>query len=61
MVQQLIQRVEREIQPQLQLFLTSIADGTIDSDLKDDYHMLIYQVPAHAIPLHSTTLKLPIV
>ena len=45
MVQQLIQRTEQAIQPQLQCLLTSIIDGTaVDSDLKDEYHMLIYQV-----------------
>ena len=44
-MQQLIQRIEREIQPQLQALLTGMIDGSIvKSDLKDEYHMLIYEV-----------------
>lgn len=44
LVRQLLRRVERDVQPQLQLFLTNILDGKVDSDLEDDYPLLIYQV-----------------
>lgn len=45
MIGQLLQRTERLIQPPLQRYLTSMIDGTCtQSDLKDEYHLLIYQV-----------------
>ena len=46
MVQQLLQQVERHVQPQLQVYLTGIIEGTVDSNLKDDFTTLVYQVAA---------------
>ncbi|KAK9813540.1 hypothetical protein WJX73_005871 [Symbiochloris irregularis] len=44
MVRRLLQRIEREIQPKLQVFLMGIIEGTVDSDLKPDFHTLVYQL-----------------
>lgn len=46
LAQTLIHRNEARLQPSLQRFLTAVMDGQpTESELQEDYHHLIYQVP----------------